>query len=311
MRKKILWMLFLVPLVLGLAPVLVSATAPYMYVSPDFMWVTPDKEFSVGIALSYIAKSEYLMAYQLELFVDPDVIRPISWENGPFLESAGGSASFAPGQGFDETTGKLWLFGGLIVNPQAPQAPEGSGVLAIVTFEVVGLGDSDIIIGYNDLVDMNNEYIGTDPPEHGAVHSEYGPELYLRRRGAHGGGAWPEWHVGFVGTTQTLYARVRNYGAVGADVIVLFEVKAPGMPIQYVVSNPTWIDPRNPVDGTPGEVVVSGSPSTGVPGLFTVSGQLYFKAGPYTTFTIYGDNVGLGGEGETADTATKYKVETP
>jgi hypothetical protein len=312
MRKKILWMLFLVPLVLSLVPALVSAQPPYLYVDPSFTWCEPGKDFSVGIAISDIG-AEYLWAYQLELTINPDVLRPIRWENGPFLESAGGDAGFVEGLGYDETTGKIALFGGYIVDPEIPDAPEGGGVLAIVTFEVLALGDSDIIIGYNDLIDMKNEYIGTDPPEHGEAHSEYGPELYLRRRGSHGGGAWPEWHVGLVGAEQTLYARIRNYGTVGAWVVVVFEVKSASLPTQYYYSTEAWIEPRQAGDNSqPGDVVVSATFPAGTPGHFEVKGKLFSIAGPFVSYFYWGHSwIALGGEGDTRDTiAAKYKVVT-
>jgi len=314
MRKKILWMLLLIPLVASMAIMDVSAPPPtYLYVDPPIIWdqtMEEGTEFSVDIKVSYVTKRQSLWAYQVELSFNPDVIHGVSYENGPFMGSKGGVVGFIPGKGFDNEVGTLALFAGYISSGNLPYGIDG--ILATVTFEVVGTGNSGIILSeYSILVNIRGAVIPAEPSEHGFFSNAPGPELYVRRRGAHGGGAWPEWHVGLYTEDQTLYSRIMNYGEMGAYVEVRFEVSAAGLPTHMYVSDQVWIDAATWVadEIVPGEVVVSAEFPTGTPGVFTVNAKLYFKVDGMTQKIFYGELVELlGGEAVTRDIATKYKV---
>jgi len=137
-----------------------------------------------------------------------------------------------------------------------------------------------------------------------------GPELYIRRRGAE---VWPEWHVGLVCWDQTLYARIVNYGEMGAYVEVRFVEVSPGHPKRVYVSNQAWIDGATWIEGdiVPGVVVVSATFHADTPGVFYASAQLYFKIEGMPEKVLYSELEPIfGGEGVSRDLATKYKVKT-
>jgi len=313
MRKKILCTLLLIPIVVSMAIANVSAPPPtYLYMDPPVTWCPTCTEFTVDITVSVITRPQMLWAYQIELTFDPNVVHGVSYENGDFMESRGGNAVFIPGMGFDNEAGTLYLFGAYL-DPIA-RFPYGyEGLLASVTFHIVGEGSSDLAFGEaTGLVDATGRFIPCGV-EDGLVISKPGPELYVRRRGAHGGGVWPEWHVGAVCSDQTLYARVMNYGEMGADVEVVFEVIRAGMETQYYTSNQAPIDAATWVedDIVPGEVIVSATFHVGDPGLYEVNAKLYFKADVMEEKIFYGsEGLCLDGEPVSRDVATKYKAAT-
>lgn len=101
--------------------------------------MVPDTTFTINITVDYV---EELWGYQFILGFNPAVLQGVSYGNGPFLASAGGSVLPIAGTGFDNTAGKLNLFGAALY-PKA-KFPTGGGVLAYVTFRVVGYGESPI-----------------------------------------------------------------------------------------------------------------------------------------------------------------------
>jgi len=167
-----------------------------------------------------------------------------------------------------------------------------------------GIGDTDIPWTCGDDYPLMFMWI---------IDPAHAPELYMRRRGAHGGGAWPEWHVGLACWNQTLYVRIMNYGEMGAYVEVKFEVSAAGLTTQEYVSDQAWIDAATWVedDIVPGEVVVSATFHVDAPGVFDIGAKLYCKFWGVTEKVFYGElEPVLGGEAVSRDIATKYKVVT-
>jgi len=153
-RKKILWVplvaLILPMLILGLALVEISfASQTNVYLNPPIVvdpTLVPTTQFTFDLCVDYVEK---LWAYQLTLSFNPDVLQGVSVDNGPFLESRGGSAIVIPGQGFNNTEGTLWLFGAYL-DPIKRLPTGGSdehGPLATITFEVAGYGSSPITLG--------------------------------------------------------------------------------------------------------------------------------------------------------------------
>jgi hypothetical protein len=127
-------------------------------------YLVPGTQFTINITVDYV---EDLWAYQFEIRFDPTILRGVRVENGPFLESAGGTALVAPGPGFDNERGKLGLFSASLFPKE--NFPTGGGVLAYVTFEVVGIGESPLDFGWNTAL-LNH----TSPT--GAAGYELGPD---------------------------------------------------------------------------------------------------------------------------------------
>jgi hypothetical protein len=285
---------------------------------------------------------------------DPDVIHGVSVENGPFLGKSTHPTKHpvqvVPGPGFDNDIGELKLFGAFIyfsgIPPHDRFLADGSGILATVTFEVVGYGCSPINIGtpqsglsnkegthylqstitgdweycYGQIWQPSpgggGEWVPYEPwlnnIGHGFFNNLTGPELYIRRRGAHGAsGVWPGWVVGDSEMEQTLYSRILNYGFMGAWVEVEFIIRSELNGIK-IMSDQVWIGPATWVgdEKVPSEVTVSVSFTPEVVSKYWVYGILYFKAACMTEKAPYYliEDV-LGGEGISRDIAVCFKVQ--
>jgi hypothetical protein len=298
LRKKLLWAMLLIAFAVSMMRTDIASAEPTkIYINPTpIPGPSPGRQFTIEIRVDYVRK---LWAYQFELSFDPAVLQGVSVENGPFLGSAGGTVLVAPGPGFDNERGKLGLFGASLF-PKA-RFPTGGGVLAYVTFEVAGSlseppGDTVIAFGANTgLLDRYGRFIIRWPDN---VEDGYftawpaTPDLWIRRKGAHGGGTWPEWHTGSIGQEQKLYSKIVNRGFASAWVKVKFEVVAMGYPTQTYWSNeveipaaggtieniePTWVTVSTDWFIPPG------------PGKFYITAYLYFKWDGMTEYMhLYG-----------------------
>lgn len=110
--------------------------------------LVPDTQFTVNMTLDDI-ESSLLWAYQISLMFNASVLKGVSIEHGPFLESNGGAAMVVPGRGFNNEEGTLEIFAAYL-DPIA-DFPEGGseehGSLCTITFKVVGYGGSPITMG--------------------------------------------------------------------------------------------------------------------------------------------------------------------
>lgn len=154
-RKNVVLTTFVALFIIGVMIVgdAAASSGTAVSVDPPYIWdptMVPGTEFTVDIIVENV---ENLWAYQFWLSFNPDVLQGVSVENGAFLGSAGGEVVVAPGAGFDNVAGELKLFGAFIkfetTPPHDTYLADGSGVLATVTFEVVGNGKSSIILGYD------------------------------------------------------------------------------------------------------------------------------------------------------------------
>jgi hypothetical protein len=321
--KKILVSMLLISIVASMAITSVGSIPDKPIVSMDPAVIFDSTmgigtQFSVDITVDYVVQ---LWAYQLTLEFNPDVLHGVSVENGPFLESRGGSAIVIPGPGFDNVAGTLGLFAAALYPVR--RFPTGGGVLATVTFEVVGDGCSTIVMGLETgLADRHGYWIvhNEDDPE--CFFDGYfdnlnpGPELWIRtKHGTFGGGAWPEWHVNLAGEEQILYSKVAQSGDTAAMVKVKFTVDwIVGAETTEYWSNEVaipavYIDPETDKKVYPLVTVATDPFVPGPEGLYTVTSSLYFKAGGMAEYIPYElAEEDLGGVGTARDTATKFKV---
>jgi hypothetical protein len=152
-EKKTLWLVILLFMSIVITAVdidITRASGIRVSIDPGTVYTTtlePGAEFSIDLTVNYIEK---LWGYQFWLSFDPTVLHGVSVEDGPFLGSAGGEVLVTPGPGFDNENGWLMLFGASIFfMGEVPEylLPTGGGVLATITFEVVGHGGSHITLG--------------------------------------------------------------------------------------------------------------------------------------------------------------------
>jgi hypothetical protein len=320
MRKKMLWIVALIPLVISLIPNAFMTPTSTIYVDPPMITDLPiGTEFSVDICVDYV---ENLWAYQFWLAYCPAVIHGVSVENGPFLgkepRPPAHPVVVAEGPGFNNTVGELKLFGAFIgfsgYPPHNRYLADGGGVLATVTFEVVGEGMSDIHLGVDTaLADKWANDIPSILESGFFTNAAEPPELYIRKRGAHGAsGVWPEWQVGLSSWEQTLSCRVLNYGFMGAEVEVVVIVRSEMGGAKEFVTEQVCIDPATWVGDeiVPAEVTVSVSFTPEITGKYWVYGVLYFKACcMYEKIPYYLVEDLFGGEGISRDIGVGFKVQ--
>jgi len=141
-----------------------------VYVNPPNTFdpaLTPDTQLSVDIVVENV---QGLRGYQFEMSFNPEVLQGVSVEVGSFLGSAGGNVLELTGQGFDNEAGTLSLTGAMLSEKDPAYCPNGNGVLATVTFEVVGYGGSSLRFEPDTgLLDYNGNWIlrGLDNVENG------------------------------------------------------------------------------------------------------------------------------------------------
>jgi hypothetical protein len=325
MRKKY-WILLLIPLIVSMAMVnFARATQNCVYVDPAVIW---DTGYDIGDTVPVEIKVDYvenLWSFQIELSFNPAILQIVSVVSvyGEFLSSAipppsrpGYMLEFPDtGPTWDNVEGTMDLYGWAIkLQPPPPPwyFPTGTdGLLATVTFEVVGEGMSGIVLGPNTALfdPLGHELPPMSTNGHGLfINTENPPELYIRTRGAHAGGVWPEWASADWETEQTLYSRIMNYGEQSADVKVVFTTVAAGYPkIPYhsdvaTIDAATWVGDEL----VPADVTVSVSFPPDGPGHFHVGVELYLGAEMYPYTLIEGL---FGGVGVGKETAVVFKAK--
>lgn len=149
MRKKLLSLLILALLTMGmlsalnLGPVVVSAyDSPAIYVDPIFKDDGPKPPATYTIEIWTDYDGDDITAYQFSLTYNPNVLAGVSAANDGILSDA-----IHKNGTFDNVAGALsttaaYYFGAGVVR-------SGPGKLATINFDVVGLGDSDLILGSN------------------------------------------------------------------------------------------------------------------------------------------------------------------
>ena len=119
--------------------------------------------FTVDIRVEDVTN---LRAFQFAMSFNPDVVEGV-WKDpqraaeiGPFLGSDGGDVYEAPGLGWNNTIGKLWLAGATIYEDDPAKCPDGNGILATVIFLVVHKGETELRLDEEtELIDSNGDPI--------------------------------------------------------------------------------------------------------------------------------------------------------
>jgi hypothetical protein len=94
----------------------------------------------------------YLGAFQFDLVYDPAIVHATSADLGPFLGSTGCTVT-GVGPNIDNVAGRL-TYGGFIIGMCT--GPSGDGAVATVTFEPMDVGESDLILENEQLLNTDN-----------------------------------------------------------------------------------------------------------------------------------------------------------
>jgi len=140
-----------------------SVDSPSIVVNPPS---TVDPGVSVGMLYTVSIYTDYtggdVASYQFTLSYNPDVLEGFEVVNGDLI--VGGSAQFMAGS-FNETSGQLSLTVGFYF--AEGEVTAGPGILANVTFRVVGKGTSDITIGPETKLIGWNPWL--EPPDYSII----------------------------------------------------------------------------------------------------------------------------------------------
>ena len=155
-RKNLLWISFIALLILSVLTGFSVNTLKVSAVEYPAIMVVPEnvidenlklgENFTVSIYTDYTGNDVW--SYEFSLTFNPNVLGGINVTNGDLItKEKDPSAQFLPGD-FNNTKGELSLTGAvfIFIFPPAPLT-SGPGILANVTFTVVGYGTSDITIG--------------------------------------------------------------------------------------------------------------------------------------------------------------------
>jgi len=141
----------------------------------------PGNNYTVSIYTDYNGSDVW--SWQFELSYNPSVLEGIEVVNGDLITTdKHPDALFELGLGFNNTLGKLWQTNAYIYYTELPvPTTYGPGILANVTFTVVGTGDSDITLskdktkltGYNATTDEFYEIVSNWKPSIGHILHGY------------------------------------------------------------------------------------------------------------------------------------------
>ncbi len=138
-------------LILAFKIELVSAGEyPAIYIDPPTTndpKLTPGKNYTISIRTDYAGDN--IWAYEFNLTYNPVVLYGVKVVNGDLIKEDG-TVVFTEGE-FDNDAGTLSFAGAVALNmtttPPVPVNSTGPGILANVTFTVVGFGESPITLG--------------------------------------------------------------------------------------------------------------------------------------------------------------------
>ena len=167
-------------------PSVSAVDSPYIAVVPDSTAdpnLAPGNNFTVSIYTDYTGDDIWM--YEFNLTYNPFILQVVSVTNGDLIATAKhASARFLPGS-FNNTAGTLSLTLGyffFIIPP--PYTTSGPGILANVTFTVIGFGSSDITLGSGTKLIAPDDVIiidgGANPDQlgHGYFDNTGGPEVH-------------------------------------------------------------------------------------------------------------------------------------
>jgi len=145
---------------------------PALYIEPA---ITVDEELTLGKNYTISIHTDYngsdIWGYQFSLNYNSLVLEGVEVVNGDLISAE--NVTFIPGT-FNNTEGELWLTMAYSLNLSAPLPwprlnNTGPGVLATVTFTIVGYGKSSITLGYQTmLVSVDGTHIvdAVNMPDH-------------------------------------------------------------------------------------------------------------------------------------------------
>lgn len=171
MAKKMFWTLFLVvSILLGLdiAGVAKSSSTPVIRLQPTNNTAEPGQNFKVNATVTSVTEDS-LYGWETWIDFNPSIINVIDATEGPFLKTTGYQTFWITR--INNTEGTLRI-GALFQPPNLPpNGAVGNGVLATITFKVVGRGTTSLRFDYTDLYTVIGGY--NSPISHSAEDGSF------------------------------------------------------------------------------------------------------------------------------------------
>jgi hypothetical protein len=157
------------------------AVSPYITVVPVGTVdeaLTPGMTYTISIYTDYNGSDVW--GYEFKLTYNPNVLEGIEVVNGDLITEDVGTTMWRPGD-FNNTSGELGLTGNgfFFFDPPSP-VTSGPGILANISFSVVGYGDSYVslgdetrLIGYNVVTQEEHNIIDKLSPDVGHILHGY------------------------------------------------------------------------------------------------------------------------------------------
>ncbi len=146
MKKDLTWIVMTVFLLLYTTVIMNGLASPTTTVAvdpPEVKDRQPGESFTINLTVSDVVISEEppisngLYAWSVNVTFDPAILNVTNTTEGPFLQQAAETVALPA---VIDNTGGFVVTGAIIKPPYGPQGATGSGVLATITFTVVGQG---------------------------------------------------------------------------------------------------------------------------------------------------------------------------
>ena len=285
--KNLVWV-FLAAILLAtaMAGVGMSSSSVVMYVDPQYSVVAPDGMFDVYVTVSdvvdlFLAELHISFAPALlEVYDDPLTPPEIDIEGiNPGVVAPNCEKIHV--ERLDNEAGWLGVVAGRPLGVKTGLT--GTVQVARITFRCKMEGFGDIQLYDTGIKNIHGTDIEHTTEVGYAINTVLAldpPILWIRRKGAHGGGLWPLWEtaVWTEGLTNTISSRIKNTGDSSVRVKVKVTITGP-----LGIEPPIWTDIKTIAGrdgGTPGEVTVSADFSVPATGKYYMQGVLYFEPVP-------------------------------
>lgn len=178
-KGKLLSMSLMISLMVGLVFVVSEgatspdSSLPRIYVNPRVSSVAPGDSFTVDVAMSGITTNESLYAWEFDMSFNSTILNVTSVMQGPFLKTLGDTSWDMAPPLIDNSEGTVVATESFISFPS--KGAVGSGVLANITFHVLGEGETQLHFYETGL----RTYNGSDilPIDHVTVDGFFGYPL--------------------------------------------------------------------------------------------------------------------------------------
>jgi len=242
--KNLVWISLIAILVMAMAGIGTSNPTTIVYVDPQVNSGDPSETFTVSIKVS---DAENAFLSHVEIAFDPGLIEVV--DDPATSDIEGIDVDDLNPQYFeylyDEkvyiehtpygTFGMAKVVTGREIGVK--EGLNGTVGLAKITFHVKSWGKTIIKVYFSDIINIDGDHVEVYAED--GYFSNVNPILWIKKKGAHGVGVWPDWHTGAVSTPNGLHATVVNTGMEAANTRVVFVITGPAGTVMMTAAEQT------------------------------------------------------------------------